>query len=90
MNPQPNLDSQSVSININDLENWMNLSISIMKYYSSKIWMWYQTISALPLCIFVRKKSQVVKICFQVSLERITYNCNKVGKQEEGKLNTGL
>lgn len=90
MNPQPKLDSQSASININDLENWMNLSISSMKYYSSKKWMWYQSISALALCIFVHKKSQIVKVFFQVSLERITYNCNKVGEKKDGKLDTGL
>lgn len=36
MNPQLKLEAQAVSININDLENWMDLSISTMKYYSCK------------------------------------------------------
>ena len=47
MNPQPKLDAQAVSININDLENWINLSASSMKYYSSKRWMRYQSIFPL-------------------------------------------
>lgn len=47
MNPQLKLEAQAVSININDLENWMNLSIPMMKFYSCKTWMCYESISPL-------------------------------------------